>query len=72
MSREAFATIKLRTKSLALIEHANRIIGEYQALGFVLTLRQLFYQFVSRSMIDNTQSDYKRLGIVVKTDVGPG
>jgi hypothetical protein len=66
MSCEAFETIKLRTKSLALIEYANRIIGEYQALGFVLTLRQLFYQFVSRSPIDNTQSDHKRLGIVVK------
>ena len=67
MSREAFETTKLRPKSLSLIEHSNRIISEYQALGFVLTLRQLFYQFVSRCLIDNTQSDYKRLGIVVKS-----
>ncbi len=46
MSREAFEKIKFQGKSLALIERANAIIAEYQALGFVLTLRQLFYQRV--------------------------
>jgi hypothetical protein len=29
-------------------------------------LRQLFYQFVARSLIDNRQSEYKRLGDVIK------
>jgi hypothetical protein len=66
MSCEAFETIKLQGKSLALIEKANAIIAEYQALGFTLTLRQLFYQFVSRQAISNTLAEYKRLGIVVK------
>jgi hypothetical protein len=66
MSREAFENIKLRPKSLALIEQANAIIVEYQARGFTLTLRQLYYQFVARALIDNTQSEYKRLGVAVK------
>lgn len=66
MSCEAFETIKLRGKSLALIEQANVIIAEYQGLGFTLTLRQLYYQFVARALIDNAQSEYKRLGVVVK------
>ncbi len=66
MSREAFEKIKFQGKSLALIERANAIIAEYQALGFVLTLRQLFYQFVSRAALANTQAEYKRLGVVVK------
>jgi hypothetical protein len=35
---------------------------EYQTKGFTLTLRQLFYQFVSRGWIDNTQRQYKKLG----------
>ena len=45
---EAFKAIRFRPATLALIDHANEIIDEYQALGFILTLRQLFYQFVSR------------------------
>ncbi len=34
--------------SLRLIETANRVIEEYTAQGFVLTLRQLYYQLVAR------------------------
>jgi hypothetical protein len=51
--------------SLALIEQANAIIAEYAAQGFDLTLRQLFYQFVSRDLIANRQAEYKRLGGIV-------
>ena len=66
MSCEAFETIKLQEKSIALIEQANAIIAEYQGLGFTLTLRQLYYQFVARALIENAQSEYKRLGVAVK------
>jgi hypothetical protein len=48
--------------SLARIEQANDIIAEYQVAGFQLTLRQLYYQFVSRDLIPNTQQSYKSLG----------
>ena len=51
--------------SLEIIEHANNIIIEYSAQGFSLTLRQLYYQFVSRDLIVNKQSEYKRLGSVI-------
>jgi hypothetical protein len=66
MTCEAFENTTLRPKSLALIEQANAIIAEYQARDFTLTLRQLYYQFVSRALIDNTQSEYKRLGVALK------
>lgn len=49
----------------AMIEAANQIIYEYQEQGFDLTLRQLYYQFVSRDLIPNTQKDYKTLGKVI-------
>ncbi|WP_199230040.1 hypothetical protein [Azospirillum sp. TSH58] len=48
-----------------LIEQANSIIAEYQDQGFVLTLRQLYYQFVARALIPNTMQSYKRLGQVI-------
>jgi hypothetical protein len=66
MALESFETRRFQAKVLALIDHANAIITEYRVLGFILTLRQLFYQFVSRSLMDNKQSEYKRLGSVVK------
>ena len=64
---EAFKAIRFKPTTLALIGHANGIIGEYQALGFILTLRQLFYQFVARPALGlaNTFDDYKRLGRTV-------
>lgn len=51
--------------SQALIDQANEIVDDYAAQGFDLTLRQLYYQFVSRGLIANKMSEYKRLGSVV-------
>src|SRR5260370_37088958 len=66
MSREAFAETKFRSATLAVIEQAHRIITEFMNQGFVLTLRQLYYQFVARALIENRQSEYKRLGTIIK------
>jgi hypothetical protein len=52
-------------KSKEMIDSANEIIEEYQAKGFVLTLRQLYYQFVSRDLLANKQTEYKRLGSII-------
>lgn len=52
-------------KSLQRIEQANQIIESYVAQGFVLTLRQLYYQFVARDLILNTQKEYKNLGSLI-------
>lgn len=48
-----------------IIRKANEIIGEYEAQGYDLTLRQLYYQFVSRDVIANSQNEYKRLGSII-------
>lgn len=63
--REAFVDHKFSAGSKLIIGHANRIISEYQAQGFILTLRQLYYQFVSRDLIPNKKSEYKRIGSVI-------
>ena len=47
------------------IAQANAICREYQLAGYDLTLRQLFYQFVSRDLIPNSQQSYKRLGDII-------
>lgn len=53
---------RFNDEHLAIIAKANDIIEEYQAQGYSLTLRQLYYQFVARDMLPNTQQSYKRLG----------
>ena len=65
MTRQAFLPKKFHAATLEVIEHANEIIAEYERGGFSLTLRQLYYQFVARRLIENTVSEYKRLGKIV-------
>ncbi len=63
--RETFVEKNFRADSLETIDKANVIIAEYQAQGFTLTLRQLYYQFVARGFLANKQTEYKRLGSII-------
>lgn len=65
MPYEAFVEKTFRGGSMAIIDKADQIIGEYQQQGFTLTLRQLYYQFVARGLIANKQTEYKRLGSII-------
>jgi hypothetical protein len=61
MAKEAFTTINFQARTLTVIEQANEIISEYAAQGFTMSLRQLYYQFVSRDLLVNQLASYKRL-----------
>jgi len=65
MPKICYISNKFHGKSLALITHCNVIIEEYQRDGYKLTLRQLYYQLVSRDIIPNKQSSYNMIGNVV-------
>lgn len=65
MPKIAYIERRFSADSLAIIAQANRICADYAAQGFDLTLRQLYYQFVSRGLIANKDTEYKRLGSVV-------
>jgi hypothetical protein len=53
------------SESLYVIDEANEICENYRQQGYDLTLRQLFYQFVSRDLLPNSERSYKRLGSIV-------
>jgi hypothetical protein len=59
--KEQFINKNFSPESVADIVRANQIIDEYQAAGFRLTIRQLYYQMVSRDMIPNNEKSYKRI-----------
>jgi hypothetical protein len=65
MACETFTAKRFQTRTLDLIGKMNDIVANYMDRGFVLTLRQLFYQLVARTIIENHQSDYKRVGSIV-------
>lgn len=51
--------------SRAIIARARQICAEYAGQGYDLTLRQLYYQFVARGVIENSDRSYKRLGSII-------
>jgi len=63
--KERFIDKKFHKTTLQVIEQANTIIEEYAAQGFSLTLRQLYYQFVVRDLLPNTERSYDRLGGII-------
>lgn len=65
MPRIPYREINFRPSSLKVIEQANTIARTYTLQGFSLTLRQLYYRFVSADLIPNTMQSYKRLGSII-------
>lgn len=63
--KEQFIDRKFNITSDRKIQAANDIIAEYTAQGYTLTLRQLYYQFVSRDLIKNTMKEYKNLASII-------
>jgi len=52
-------------QSQSLVYGAEQILEEYRIQGYVMTLRQLYYQFVARDIIPNTERSYKNLGNLI-------
>lgn len=63
--KQKFVDRNFSQESRALIVTANGIINEYRALGYRLSLRQLYYQLVARDYIPNTVQSYKRVGNII-------
>jgi len=57
----AYRAKDFRAASLLTIQQAEEILDEYTERGFVLTVRGLHYQFVSRGLSLNTPKVYRRL-----------
>jgi hypothetical protein len=62
----AFRNVRLSKDNKIRLEMINSIIEEYQAQDYRLTLRQLYYQLVSRDVIPNKQSEYSKLSTLLK------
>ena len=61
----AYKNTNFAASSIETIEQANSIIEKYQAMGYTLTLRQLYYQMVAADLIQNTMKSYKRVASII-------
>lgn len=61
MAKICYETRTFRPESLKLIEIANYIISRYMAKGYSLTIRQLYYQFVTQNIFKNNERSYNQL-----------
>lgn len=59
--KEQFREKRFKSKSVVLLKRAQAIIAEYEAQSIIMTLRQLYYQLVSRAYLDNTPREYGKL-----------
>jgi len=65
MPKICYVPKTFRKDSIEIIGKAIAIAEAYAQQGYELTLRQLYYQFVSRGWLQNTESNYHRLGNII-------
>lgn len=66
MAKIKYRNMHMSKANKKRLEIINGIIEEYQQDGYVLTLRQLYYQLVTRDVIPNKQSEYSKLSSLLK------
>lgn len=60
-----YAAKDFELATLELIRAADAIIQEYEGKGMVITVRQLYYQFVARGLLPNVRNNYDRIKDIV-------
>lgn len=76
MPLKKYKNIRFSAEKTEIVNHINRIVPEYDKLGYSLTLRQVFYQFVARDLFPeswadsetgstNNEKSYKKLGDII-------
>ncbi len=64
--KDKFREVRLSKSNLSKLDLINSIIKEYASDGYTMTLRQLYYQLVSRDVIKNDQKEYSKLSKLLK------
>lgn len=57
--------LHLSKNNIGRLDTINEIIQEYSQQGYILTLRQLYYQLVTRDVIPNEQKEYAKLSSIL-------
>lgn len=65
MALQCYVNKDFKQSTMELINVINSIVTEYQDGGYILTVRQLYYQLVARDIIPNNLREYKRAASII-------
>lgn len=65
MPKVCYESHRFNPNSLAMIAKTNATVSEYEAQGYSLTLRQVYYRMVAAGHIPNNDKEYKKLGDLI-------
>ncbi|MDH3779836.1 MAG: hypothetical protein OES15_03155 [Nitrosopumilus sp.] len=66
LSKQKFLTPrKWQQRTQEKFDQAQKILDEYSDQGYKITLRQLYYELVSKNIIANDQKEYNNLGTLI-------
>lgn len=63
--KQKYIEKRFSVENCNLIHVINDIVDDYQAEGYTLTTRQVYYQLVARDIIENTLNSYKRIASLI-------
>ena len=63
--KQQYKEISFKPETAALIYFLDDLIASYQQQGFMLSVRQLYYQLVARDKVENTERSYKRVASII-------
>lgn len=63
--KESFIAKRFGSEAKEMIQTITGILDDYSTQGYDLSLRQLYYQLVSRNVVPNTEKSYKNVGCLV-------
>jgi hypothetical protein len=66
MKQQFVDKLRLSKSNIEMLNRINDILEEYVNDGYTLTLRQLYYQLVSRDIIPNNDKEYAKLSNILK------
>lgn len=66
MKQQFVDKLRLSKSNIEMLNRINDILEEYVNDGYTLTLRQLYYQLVSRDVISNNDKEYAKLSNILK------
>jgi hypothetical protein len=66
MKEQFVDRLRLSKSNIEMLNRINDILEEYVNDGYTLTLRQLYYQLVSRDVIPNNDKEYAKLSNILK------
>lgn len=62
MATQFFEPTAMSNESKRMVVTMIEILDDYRRQGYDLSLRQLYYQLVSKNLVANTEQSYKRIG----------